>query len=80
MNTVMSAEKMQQFKTAAIKASSMDSIGGTPVVGVDANWFYEQLVKAVEDFPEILEWNSQRLNTLAQGLYVLDAEDLMTCI
>jgi hypothetical protein len=80
MNTDMSAEKMQQFKAAAMKAAGMDCIGGVPVKGVDADWFYAQLVEAVEEFPEILEWDTQRIQTLSQGLYLLDAEDLMTCI
>lgn len=80
MNTVMSAEKMQQFKAVAMKAAGMDCIGGVPVTGVDVNWFFDELVAAVCKYPEILQMNDDRINTLVQGLYVLDIEDMLTCV
>ena len=72
--------RYDKFREIAAEVAAQECIGGTPVTGVDAIWFFDELVAAICKYPEILQMNDGRIKSLTQGLYVLDAEDLMTCI
>lgn len=72
--------RYDKFRKIAAEVAAQECIGGTLVTGVDAAWFFDELVAAICKYPEILQMNAGQIRTLIQGLYVLDAEDLMTCI
>jgi len=72
--------RYDKFREIAALVAAKDCIGGVPVVGVDAIWFFDELVAAICRYPEILQMNDGRIATLMQGLYVLDIEDLLTSI